>query len=575
MEWFLGRGIDSRCGVARRQELEQTGSRCFEICGRCLDLHSFDRVNRTGGHWTLDSFDSHETQAAGAAWRQPVVVTERWKAYADACERVSEERGIGEIDGPAIQHHARHATTVSNPDATRNCSQGREEFPILRTRVRGMVIAFIEVMVRSLRWAIVLAAFASVPVFVAEEPGGESAVQADVRTFYVRTGHQPAWVDSDGRVTDLAWEALGRLRAAADDGLVADDYDSADLEHEARALGVVPSPASAAGFDVRLTTGLLRYFRDLHVGRPDPRSLGFDLDHSVESHDFPAGLQSAIAAGSFSALVAGLRPPFTQYQRLREMLSFYRTSDAGKARQIELALERLRWLPDLQGEQLIVVNIPMFHLWGWEPERGDRLAAIDMAAITGRAGATETPIFRSRITSVVLNPDWIVPDSIARNEILPAVAEDPTYLARHHMEMTREGARVRIRQRPGPWNALGQIKFVFPNAHGVYLHGTPAPELFERARRDFSHGCIRVNDPLALAEWLLRGQDGWTRQRMLDVIAQGATRSVTVSRPPRVVLFYMTAALIPGQDEVRFVDDIYGHDARLDAWLQARREAAK
>jgi murein L,D-transpeptidase YcbB/YkuD len=129
---------------------------------------------------------------------------------------------------------------------------------------------------------------------------------------------------------------------------------------------------------------------------------------------------------------------------------------------------------------------------------------------------------------------------------------------------------VRIRQLPGPWNALGQIKFVIPNVHDVYLHGTPAPELFEKARRDFSHGCVRLEDPLRLAEWVLSAEQGWTRQRLLEVIAQGTTRGVTVSRPPRVVLFYMTAAFIPDRGEIRFVDDIYGHDARLDAWLKAR-----
>ena len=439
-----------------------------------------------------------------------------------------------------------------------------------------MMLASVDVVARSLPWAFVLAAFFSVPVFFAQERGRESAAEAEVRTFYGGTGHRPVWVDAHGRPTDLAWKALGRLRAAADDGLVEDDYHPADLEQEASALGVTPSAIAAAAFDVRLTTGVLRYFRDLHVGRVDPRSLGFHLDHPVELHDFPATLQSALASGSFSTVVAGLRPPFTQYRRLRDMLSAYRTSDPAKARQIELAMERLRWLPDLQGEQLIVVNIPMFHLWGWEPERSDGLAVIDMAVVTGRAGATKTPVFTSRITSVVLNPEWLVPDSIARNEILPAIANDPNYLVRQHMEITREGGHVRIRQLPGPWNALGQIKFVFPNVHGVYLHGTPAPQLFEKARRDFSHGCIRLKDPLALAEWLLGGQDGgWTRQRMLDVIAQGATRSVTVSRPPRVVMFYMTAAFMPEQGEVRFVDDIYGHDGRLDAWLKARTGSDK
>ena len=141
----------------------------------------------------------------------------------------------------------------------------------------------------------------------------------------------------------------------------------------------------------------------------------------------------------------------------------------------------------------------MFYLWGWEAERSDGVPAIGMAAITGRAGSTRTPVFDSTITSVVFNPEWVVPDSIARNEILPAIAANPDYLAQHHMEMTETGGTPRIRQLPGPWNALGRIKFVLPNVHGVYLHDTPATGLFSRERRDFSHGCVRVADPLALA----------------------------------------------------------------------------
>ena len=435
---------------------------------------------------------------------------------------------------------------------------------------RGMRLASALIVVWSLRWAIVLASALGAPAFFAEERDRQSAVQADVRTFYERIGHRPVWVDVQRHPTSDAWKVLARLRAAADDGLAEEDYQSADLEYEASALDVMHAPVDTAAFDVRLTGSVLKYFRDLHLGRVDPRALGFHLDHAIESHDFPALLQSAITGHSFDAVVTALRPPFTQYQRLKPMLRLYRESDPGRARQIELAMERLRWLPDLEGEPLIVVNIPMFHVWGWEAERGEGRPVIDMAAIIGRAATTKTPIFASRVTSVVLNPDWNVPDSIVKNEILPALDRDPNYLVRNHMVMTREGSLLRIRQLPGAWNALGQIKFVLPNVHGVFLHGTPDHRLFEQARRDFSHGCVRLEDPLALAEWALRSEDGWTRQRMLDIIAGGSTRVIAVTRAPRIVVFYMTAAFIPERGDVRFVDDIYGHDARLDAWLKAR-----
>jgi murein L,D-transpeptidase YcbB/YkuD len=219
-----------------------------------------------------------------------------------------------------------------------------------------------------------------------------------------------------------------------------------------------------------------------------------------------------------------------------------------------------------------VVNIPMFYLWGWEAERVDGIPSIGMAAITGRARASKTPVFASTITSVVFNPDWTVPESILRNEILPAIAANPNYLDQHHMEMTGSGSTRRVRQLPGPWNALGPIKFMLPNIHGVYLHGTPAPALFKEARRDFSHGCVRLEDPFALAAWVLKDQPDWPLDRIREAVAGGATRSINVARPPRIVLFYMTAAFTPEDGSVRFVDDVYGHDARLDEWLQAQSD---
>ncbi|RPI49156.1 MAG: murein L,D-transpeptidase, partial [Acidobacteria bacterium] len=258
-----------------------------------------------------------------------------------------------------------------------------------------------------------------------------------------------------------------------------------------------------------------------------------------------------------------------------QMLEKYRESDPVRARQIELAMERLRWLPDLAGRQLIVVNLPMFHLWGWDADSADGVAAIEMAAIIGRASAGKTPVFASRVTDIVINPYWNVPDSIARNEILPKLQRDPNYLARNHMEMTSDGNVQRIRQLPGPWNSLGRIKLDFSNVHSVYLHGTPANELFSRARRDFSHGCVRVEDPVGLAEWVLSRQEGWSRPRILDAIAEGTTRTVRVAEPPHVVMFYVTAMVVAGEDDVTFAEDIYGHDARLDAWLKARTGEAR
>lgn len=246
---------------------------------------------------------------------------------------------------------------------------------------------------------------------------------------------------------------------------------------------------------------------------------------------------------------------------------------SSRVRQIELALERLRWLPHLDEERFIGINIPMFRLWAWDATRADGKASFQTNVIVGRALNTRTPVFVEEMEQIIFRPYWNVPTSIVRNEILPAMAKQPEYLRRHNMEIVSEpGAPIRIRQRPGDTNALGLIKFVFPNDDGVYLHGTPAPALFGQARRDFSHGCVRAQDPVGLAEWVLADRLEWTRERILAAMHGDESLRVDLLRPIRVILFYLTAVVTPEDGIVHFVNDIYGHDARLDRMLRRRHD---
>ena len=253
---------------------------------------------------------------------------------------------------------------------------------------------------------------------------------------------------------------------------------------------------------------------------------------------------------------------------------------------IELALERLRWLPHLGDQWLIALNIPMFRLWAWDviPPSGAPLFGMDV--IVGRALSTQTPVFVAEMGEVIFRPYWNVPRSILRHEVLPKIERDRDYLHRENMEIVRgagdnatrvdltpetlaglEQGVLRVRQRPGPRNALGLIKFVFPNREDVYMHGTPAQALFAKSRRDFSHGCVRVADPLALAEWVLKGRPEWPRDRILTATMGTQTIHVKLPRPIQVILFYTSAAVMPEDGTIRFAEDIYRHDARLDRAL--------
>ncbi len=258
-----------------------------------------------------------------------------------------------------------------------------------------------------------------------------------------------------------------------------------------------------------------------------------------------------------------------------------------RVRQLELALERLRWTPLLAGPRMVVVNIPEFVLRAYEVH-GDRIdVKLTMKVIVGNALDTRTPLIHEPMRRIEFQPYWNVPASIARKELVPRLRRDPPYWTREGFEFVDAlGAadpvfdaakldavlvgRLRIRQRPGPLNPLGDIKFVFPNRESIYLHHTPSVQLFERARRDFSHGCIRVEQPVALAGFALQGAPGWTEERVRDAMQQSGTpQTVALAAPVPVLIAYGTALVKDAQ--VHFFDDLYGHDRALDAALRRER----
>jgi murein L,D-transpeptidase YcbB/YkuD len=246
--------------------------------------------------------------------------------------------------------------------------------------------------------------------------------------------------------------------------------------------------------------------------------------------------------------------------------------------QVSMNLERWRWMPDDFGDRHFRVNVPYFHLEAFEQGR----LALDIRAVVGKRG-NETPIFSERMTHVVLSPYWNIPPSIAAGETLPAASSDPAYLERQNIEVVRVSGSaadvvdpatldwndeallqdLRFRQRPGAGNALGLVKFMFPNEYDVYVHDTPADALFSRLGRAFSHGCVRVEEPMALARYVLRDQPKWTPDAIEAAMHAGAETHVKLRTPIPIHILYFTA-WADANGGLQFREDVYGYDAKQD-----------
>ncbi|HEX4242657.1 MAG TPA: L,D-transpeptidase family protein [Steroidobacteraceae bacterium] len=342
-----------------------------------------------------------------------------------------------------------------------------------------------------------------------------------------------------------------------------------------------------------------------------PRPAGKSLKPG-EAYTGAAQLQRLlIALGDLTAATAGEPAPHTLTPALAEGLQRFQARHGEKAdgalgaatfaeltrplsarvRQIELTMERWRWLPAVSSAP-IIVNIPQFRLYAFETTADSEAHIRQMDVIVGKSfDKTQTPVFAADMSYVVFRPYWEVPYSIAVKEIVPAARKNPNYIETHQMEIVRGAGdsapimpstpenielvargTLRVRQKPGPDNSLGLVKFMLPNPYNVYLHSTPAQALFSQSRRDFSHGCVRVVDPVGLAEYVLRDRPEWTRDKILAAMNGGKPQTVTLKKKIRVLIVYGTA-IAREQGDILFFDDIYGHDRRLEKALEAHRPA--
>jgi murein L,D-transpeptidase YcbB/YkuD len=269
----------------------------------------------------------------------------------------------------------------------------------------------------------------------------------------------------------------------------------------------------------------------------------------------------------------------------RETLGALNIPIRHRIRQIELNLERWRWIPHDLGARHIRVNIADYNLQVVEAGK----PVLKMNVVVGR-DYRRTPVFSDTLQYLVFNPYWNVPFSIAVKDKLPLIQEDPSYLASHHIRvfagwkpdapqvdpatvdwsrLSRANFRYRLRQDPGPHNALGQIKFMFPNPFAVYLHDTSDKGLFSQDVRTFSSGCIRVADPINLAAYVLRGQHPWSKERIQATIESQRRKVVNLQHTLPIHLFYWTA-WVAADGTLNFRNDIYQRDIPLDQALKER-----
>ena len=351
-------------------------------------------------------------------------------------------------------------------------------------------------------------------------------------------------------------EVLSRVSAAGDAGGALESYNPPHAGYRAlkeRLAQLRESHPSQPS--VRLPKG-----PTLRVGMKDPRvplirarfNLAKDSDNQTI---YDERLASAVAAFQKEK---GL--PNTGVLNPQTVAALSGPSVAQRQSELIANMERWRWLPADLGQRHIMVNVPEYRLQVVEGRN-----VVHQARVIVGKEQSQTPIFSENMKYLVVNPSWTIPPSIMKKEILPALANDPYYAARKGYKIIRRGDRISVQQPPGERNALGFVKFMFPNQHAVYLHDTPNRNLFAAGKRAFSHGCVRVDKPFELAEEIM-GKDGkWTEEKLRGLIGKGE-RYVNLTNPLPVHLTYFTLA-VDEKGEVKRFDDIYGLDRKVRAAL--------
>lgn len=408
--------------------------------------------------------------------------------------------------------------------------------------------------------------------------------RAAIAAFYAARDYAPLWSEN-GAWNSAALASLQRLRAAQEDGLDLRDYHTP------------ATTAVRAEDELDLSEGVVAYAAQASGARVDPRKISRLIGMSPALPEPGAVLTSVAAAGAEAGdMLQNFNPRHPGYTALKEKLAELRAAHSGGERMAELQggfdapmtsdetprprriadhapetfvhmeaeitanMERWRWMPRELSATRIEVNIPDFQL----ALVRDGAVAYRSRVIVGKT-TTPTPIFSDAMRFFIVNPYWNVPPSILKNEMLARHGGDLSYLTQRGYDVSYAGGRPVVRQRPGERNALGRIKFIFPNQYSVYMHDTPTRGLFAQSRRAFSHGCVRVDQPFRLAEAVMGPASGWSEERIRGLLGS-AERRIDLSQPLPVHIEYFTA-FVDENGALQLRDDIYGHSAKVRAEL--------
>jgi murein L,D-transpeptidase YcbB/YkuD len=399
--------------------------------------------------------------------------------------------------------------------------------------------------------------------------------------FYAGRQQAPLWVGASG-LTAAADAIVAEIGRAGDWGLEASAFRLPVLKV---AAGAQLSRAERADAEIALSLAILKYARHARGGRADPATLSKNLDRKLLLLAPPQVIDAASKAQAPDAYLRSLHPQQPPFEALRQKylaLKGGQAAEKATARKVLANMEEWRWMPETLGDFYIWVNVPEFML---RVVKNGQVIHTERVVV-GKTD-TPTPIFSQDMVQVVFHPNWGVPESIKKQDVLPSLIRGSTRIFTfYHLRIQRGGRDVdpatvdwntadirhfHIFQPPGENNVLGNIKFRFPNKHDVYMHDTPQKQLFNADVRAFSHGCMRVRNPQRLAELLLAEDQGWPAQRVAAAIAPGAAQNsaVNIGRKIPVHITYFTAAVV--QDgTLKLFPDVYGHESKIALGMEGK-----